>query len=442
MIIAFMGNDGSGKTTLARKTYNFFKELGFSVIYKHEYEYSILKVFLHFLGKKHRNAKKEMIAGRSKSRIYYLWPYIVWFDLIVQYLYLRLFKRKSIVIFDRFLFDQYLSFKYLNLLTKISDWLYKHSPRPDILIILQVEPKIAFNRKRADHPIEIYSLKFYERQTKAYVNLSCIFNIPVISTMTTVECSFREVLRVIFHNSSMLNHFIYHCRLNKILYFSLSAFNLCELNNVFKTYHQLYQIRERVYHNILDYVKATNALEQKIIIKDPPRNFPWVPEKDVDLIILEDLQISNNILDKWKKAFEIDIIPIKKVEYLIKVIGSIELNRLKLNMPEEFLLGMILINGLIRLDEYMLLKQQIEKIKPNDRGLTLIKDYIIKLNKQDTSFPHFISFIVLMKALSLSSFSNLYKIKVLSLSLISRIYYRTTNKLLFHSLKEMTTNDL
>jgi len=145
MIIAFMGNDGSGKTTIAREVANIFSDLGFEVRYKHEYEYAVLKILFQMVGaKKINRERKAMIVERKKSWKYNLWPILVWFDVHCSLFYFKLFKRKSVVILDRYLYDHYLSFKYLGYLTRFSEWLYtKCSLKPDIGFVLWVEPQIA-----------------------------------------------------------------------------------------------------------------------------------------------------------------------------------------------------------------------------------------------------------------------------------------------------------
>jgi len=433
-----MGYDGSGKTTIAKHLKKFFKKLGFDVAYKHEYDYAILRVFRILAAKKYENYKERMITGQKKSGIHLIWPCLVWIDLMIQFLYLKIFKRKALVIFDRYFFDHYLSFLYLNTHTKLSKWLYAHSPLPDVSIVLLADPLTAFQRKKYDHPVQIYSLNFYKKQHKVYTYLASLLNIPTINTTIPLKHTFQEVLKQVFQNDSIRNSFITHCRINKILYFALLTFKLYEVHNEFKKYYQLYQKRKEVYYDIINYVKAN----QKIIIKDPPRSFPWIPEKDIDLIIFNHcLQIPRRILDKWKKYFEIDIIPFQRVKNLAKIVGITNLNRLKTYMPTKFLLGMILVNGLIRYDE-LLLRQRIKELQFDDKGLKLIKEYFMKLDACNVVFPHFIPITVLGKALLLSSLPKLSKIRILVFRLISGIYHKITNKILFHSPREVVFNEI
>ena len=69
MIISFMGNDGSGKTTLTWQIHKFFTDLGFETIYKHEHEYVILGFLFKLIGREKKSLKsskaKEISAGKS-----------------------------------------------------------------------------------------------------------------------------------------------------------------------------------------------------------------------------------------------------------------------------------------------------------------------------------------------------------------------------------------
>jgi thymidylate kinase len=124
MIITFMGNDGSGKTTISRQIHKFFSNVGFETVYKHEYEYATLRFLFKLVGeKKLERSRNEMLVQKKRSASYTLWPILVWFDLLLQYLYYSIFKRRTIIILDRYPYDQYLSFKYLGTLTKFTEWL-------------------------------------------------------------------------------------------------------------------------------------------------------------------------------------------------------------------------------------------------------------------------------------------------------------------------------
>ncbi|KUO42816.1 MAG: hypothetical protein APU95_02340 [Hadesarchaea archaeon YNP_N21] len=192
MIIALMGNDGSGKTTIAKELTNIFKDSGLEVIYKHEYEYSVLKFLFKIVGMgKIDQERRKMIAERKKSWKYYLWPFLIWFDIFLQYLYFELFRRKAIVVSDRYPYDHYISFDYLGCLMPLSRWLYLHFPKPDVGIVLWVEPQVAYERKKDTHD---YPLEYYEKQTESYLKLAHQLDIPAINTNKEVGQTLIEII--------------------------------------------------------------------------------------------------------------------------------------------------------------------------------------------------------------------------------------------------------
>lgn len=189
-----MGNDGSGKTTIAKEIVRIFEDLGFKVIYRHEYDYTILKFVFKIVGvEKIDKERKWMIVERKKSWKYYMWPFLVWFDVLLQYLYFKIFRRKAIVVLDRYPYDHYMSFKYLGYLTNVSEWLYLHFPKPDVGILLWVNPHIAYKRKKITHN---YSIEFYEKQTKSYLKLAQQLGVPTVNTNKEIE---QTIVQVIEH---------------------------------------------------------------------------------------------------------------------------------------------------------------------------------------------------------------------------------------------------
>jgi thymidylate kinase len=73
MLIAFLGNDGSGKTTISKEVYRLFKELGFETIYKHKYEYFSLPLLLRIIGKEEvdRSRDEMLLQRKDLSNIFY-----------------------------------------------------------------------------------------------------------------------------------------------------------------------------------------------------------------------------------------------------------------------------------------------------------------------------------------------------------------------------------
>jgi thymidylate kinase len=199
MIIAFTGNSGSGKTTISREMLRFFSDLGFEAIYKDEYPYVVLGFLFKLIGQekieKHRN---EMLVQNKRSVTYTLWPTLVWFDLLVQYIYFRIFKRRSVVIFDRYPYDYYLEFKYLGILTTFTEWLYLHFPKPDVHVMLAVSPEIAYERKKNDSR---YYSSFYKKEVEEYLELARILGSTVINTNKNIQSTVMKVIQKCYQSS-------------------------------------------------------------------------------------------------------------------------------------------------------------------------------------------------------------------------------------------------
>jgi len=223
MIIAFMGNDGSGKTTIAKEFVKIFRDLGFEVIYKHEYEYTILKLLFRIVGmEKIRSEKKKMIVEREKSWKYYLWPFLVWFDIHCSLVFFRLFKRNTIVILDRSLYDHYLSFRYLGYLTWLSELLYtKFSLKPDIAFVLWVEPRTAYLRKKSTHN---YDITFYVEQTKRYIELSKMLRVNAVNTNKSVVNTVNEIFMRLPEDK--LTYFLRKGMQNRVLFSVIKKYGL------------------------------------------------------------------------------------------------------------------------------------------------------------------------------------------------------------------------
>ena len=137
MIISFSGTDGSGKTTIIKEVINILTKTGIKTIYRHEYDYFILKYLFKFAGEERvEHGRKYFVSPNTKKTFRYkLWPYLVLLDAVLLILWLRISKRKTIVILDRFLYDQLVSFEGLNVINKndrLIRWLYLKAPSPDI----------------------------------------------------------------------------------------------------------------------------------------------------------------------------------------------------------------------------------------------------------------------------------------------------------------------
>lgn len=465
-----MGNDGSGKTTIARKLEKIFRELGFEVIYKHEYEYVLLRFLFKLIGKiKVEKARKEMLIEKRKSWKYYIWPILVWFDTLLQYLYFKIFKRNSIVILDRYPYDHYLSFKYLGYLTRLTEWLYLHFPKPDVGILLWVEPEIAYERKKETHD---YSLEFYKIQTKRYLEFGKKKRIPTISTNKELKENLVEILDLIYNNKDLRKKIIKRGFQNKTYFevfknFKESLFwksyediinqkikqyrdTIKALLNlfknvgireylIFKDYNDYFWVGNDV--DILlsyeDFEKLVNHLQQQRDIKykyntghDPP---------SIDLYIdYELLPLDIHLKIGWRKTETIRFRDIEE-KRVIKNKFGVKYYGVK---PEVdafiYSLSHILDKGFVPKLEFEFILKHIKKlIKINNRFLNVndYKEYLrligSKLNKEYPIFiPVTLTWKVIWSILTKKKLSSLEKLKISILIICMQILWRIRYKLI------------
>ena len=190
MIIAFMGNDGSGKTTISTYVYKSLLSRGLQAYYKPEFDYFLIKFILKFLGKQRKKITATFVSRpnfQNRSNIFKIWPYIIWLDFLFFWLFLKTFKRNKTVILDRYLYDFLMSWEYLGYSNVLIRFLYLSFPLPDIPFICEVSPQIAFVRKAH------YEIDFYRIQTKRYNTLARYFGIQVIDTSKPLKDTLDQV---------------------------------------------------------------------------------------------------------------------------------------------------------------------------------------------------------------------------------------------------------
>jgi thymidylate kinase len=282
MLIAFMGNDGSGKTTLAKEICKFFQELGFDTFYKHEYEYVLLKQFFKLIGEKHlEKSRKEMIVEKKKFWKYRIWPILVWIDVYLQFLYFKVFNRRTIILLDRYIYDHYMSFEYLGYLSRFTTWLYRHFPKPDIPLLFWVEPEVAYKRKKDTHR---YSISFYQKQLKRYLEMGNELGIPMVNTEKDIEETKKTILKQFFQNKQFTEIFLKHCSKNRILSWVIEEYKLDLVSEEIGKVKQHLDALESKAAKTLEFIN--NIPIDKLIFKTY-MDLKWIPFNDIDLLIPE-----------------------------------------------------------------------------------------------------------------------------------------------------------
>src|SRR3989344_4342003 len=301
MIISFSGNDGSGKTTIAKELYHFFSMLGLNIFYKHEYDYTFLKYVLKIIGKKNLKKSRKEMLGNKNSLKYQFWPLLVWCDVLSQYIYFKIFKRKTIIFLDRYPYDHFMSFEYLGTLNFLTRWLYVNFPRPDISILLWVEPRIAYERKKTTHTYEVY---FYETQLKRYLKLAKHLKMYEINTNEEISKTKNRLLKIFFSNQHFFKEFIRKCSQNRILFSVIEEKNLQKLDNRFQEIFDDYNFKKTKYFKDLEIINKELKNEDWILIDW--RDYPWLPNHDIDILVKNLNQNFKKKVNNLKTSYYID----------------------------------------------------------------------------------------------------------------------------------------
>lgn len=208
MIIALMGNDGSGKSTICNYICNRLKEGGVPVEIIPGFDHSLLQylkdIVSYLIGSKMKTLQEDYSVGSTrKSRkqgnniLFKVWTYLVFYDCITIFVKAYI-KRHKILIFDRYFYDHAISFEELGCSSRVVRKLFLLFPKPDIGIVFDAEPEIGYSRKKHDHTAP---LDYYIRQRERYLNLAKRKELPVINTsyLCPDETS-QEVFQILFEH--------------------------------------------------------------------------------------------------------------------------------------------------------------------------------------------------------------------------------------------------
>ncbi len=198
MIIALMGFDGTGKTTILRLVEKELLRRGVSTRSVPGFEHLVLgRVKKFFGGEKLQN---QYNSGRSQSRsrgwLFKLWPLAVFIECWLTFLYFKFLRKEEMIIFDRYFYDWLLSFEKLGYSSKLTRFLFLNClPKPDLGLVFITDPEIAYQRKKHDHKDP---LSEYKKQLTRYQELAKKKKFEVIDTSgTPIDKVVKQVLELI-----------------------------------------------------------------------------------------------------------------------------------------------------------------------------------------------------------------------------------------------------
>ena len=169
-IIAVTGIDGTGKTTTAKTLYKTLNAAGYKVIYRHQFQ--TIFAYLFNLGRGiflSKNEKTVSLNGQSNQSsnsykkinpVKKILVYIYVFFKALQTQTHR-FSSYEIVIFDRFIFDDFVRFRQrYNLNLGYLRFLYFIVYKPSLIVNLYGDISVTFNRQvDIDSSFEMYLQK-------------------------------------------------------------------------------------------------------------------------------------------------------------------------------------------------------------------------------------------------------------------------------------------
>jgi thymidylate kinase len=154
-IVGLCGIDGSGKTTVAREVVQTLSRRGIRTRYHHELDFAMGKLLVRLGGflmgsNRATNMKDTMLFQKEQNRpvISLMYHLLVWLDSLLAFVWFRL--TPGVVVHDRWPSDFLLQFKNRGYRNRLIWALFAHFPRPNTLILLQVPPDVAFDRKKND----------------------------------------------------------------------------------------------------------------------------------------------------------------------------------------------------------------------------------------------------------------------------------------------------
>lgn len=190
--IAFLGVDGSGKTTSIKNLSEFLESNNISTINSRMGVYHQRTLFGIFLMNVYKNFKTQdtlsvTTLNNNYKRFGLLKNIYRMIDMFLRHIkvlnYARVNKKK-VILFDRYFYDIILQSK-LDFLTKM---LLKIVPKPDFLFYLKVDPKIA-HKRRGQRDVQALA----EQMDKFEEEIKDIFK-PIILIPKSEDDTLREIL--------------------------------------------------------------------------------------------------------------------------------------------------------------------------------------------------------------------------------------------------------
>ena len=197
-MIAFMGNDGSGKTTIKNALADHYLKSSEDVISLTEFDYPILRL-MRKVGSKDTKKVQRSIQRDSPSTLTKFLPYLMLFESSLQSAKYRFFARRKMVLKDRCLYDYLATWRELGVASELVEFLYKHAIKPDLIFYVSVMPDLAEKRcsqetsKESDKP-----LSFYELKKQIYDDIASQNNVAIVDNNGELDEALEKIKFYVF----------------------------------------------------------------------------------------------------------------------------------------------------------------------------------------------------------------------------------------------------
>jgi thymidylate kinase len=162
-VIAFMGLDGAGKSTQAALFETCEIERGGVPVRIHhgstmvpglrqlKYRYHGAAIrWLHRRGGREEGSTTHRLAGQAVGRGWYVMVLYFLLGSLTKSLWFSWRHRRRVTILDRCFLDDVVKVRWrLGDRSRLSNWLIRLTPMPDLVIVLEADPSITFERKKA-----------------------------------------------------------------------------------------------------------------------------------------------------------------------------------------------------------------------------------------------------------------------------------------------------
>jgi len=189
--ICFLGTDGAGKSTLIKKTSNYFQlqnKKVKSVYFGWEPFLPTTKFLSKFLQKKNVQTTNQLNKkSKSKFRI----PMLSYFyiEYLARYVFQVKFSKANIIILDRYFYDLFAHYDFA-ISNKFANFLLKIYPKPTHLFFLDIPPEVAKERKPE---VNVDLLRIHRSR---YLHLSNKIKFNTINTNKPIEECIREISNI------------------------------------------------------------------------------------------------------------------------------------------------------------------------------------------------------------------------------------------------------